>query len=252
MKLSIIVPAHNRERYIGAALRSLLRQRDDASLDIIVVDDGSTDGTSEIIETMMHDAPEIRLFRQPQKKGVSAARNLALRQLPPDTEFVSFLDSDDVSPAGRFSTDLAYFGADPGLDLTYSQICEIDRIDDEKLEPAEDCRVRISRGIQLAAGIYRRELIDALGGFDEGFVQAEDTDFLFRLFERSPRYVFPETIAVYYRRHAESLTAHRREMRSEFLRACLKSTLRRKRDPSLENPYPLVNMTDPNVEGSRT
>lgn len=252
MKLSVVVPAHNRERYIGAALRSLLHQRDDASLDIIVVDDGSTDATAEVVEAMMRDAPEIRFFRQPRNKGVSAARNVGLRQLLPDTELVSFLDSDDVSPAGRFRTDLAHFRADPGLDLIYSQIYEVDRIDDETLEPAEGCRFRISRGIQLAAGIYRRKLIDALGGFDESFVQAEDTDYLFRLFEQNPRHLFPDTIAVYYRRHPESLTAHRPEMRREFLRACLKSTLRRKRNPSLENPYPLVNIADPHLEGSRT
>lgn len=251
MKLSVIMPAHNRERYVGQALRSLLRQRSDARLDIIVVDDGSTDGTTKVVESLMREAPEIRLLQQPRRSGVSAARNAGLRHLRPDTEVVSFLDSDDVSPAARFSADLVHFHADPSLDLTYGQICEIDRVDDEKLEPAKDCRIRISRGIQLAAGIFRRELIDAVGRFDEDFVQAEDTDYLFRLFERNPRYAFTDTIAVYYRRHAESLTAHRSEMRREFLRACLKSTLRRKRDPSLENPYPLVNVTGPEGEGSQ-
>ena len=242
MKLSVIIPAYNRQQYVGSALRSLLRQRAEIDLDIIVVDDGSTDGTTEIIESFKRESPQIRLFRQPNK-GVSAARNTGLRHVPPDAELVSFLDSDDVSPAGRFKTDLAYFHADRSLDLTYSQICEIDLIDDETLEPAAGSASRICRGIQVAAGIYRRELIEALSGFDEGFVQAEDTDFLFRLFERNPRCAFTDTVAVYYRRHVDSLTAHRSEMRREFLRACLKSTIRRKRDPSLENPYPLVNIT---------
>ena len=242
MKLSVIIPAYNRQRYVGSAVRSLLRQRADVDLDIIVVDDGSTDGTIEIIESLAREAPEIRPFRQPNK-GVAAARNAGLSHLPPDAELVSFLDSDDVSPAGRFKADLACFHADGSLDLTYSQICEIDLIDDETLEPAAGSSSRIFRGVQVAAGIYRRALIEALGGFDESFVQAEDTDFLFRLFERNPHCAVTETVAVYYRRHIDSLTADRSEMRRQFVRACLRSTIRRKRDPSLENPYPLVNIT---------
>lgn len=241
MKLSVIIPAYNRQRYVGSAVRSLLRQRADVDLDIIVIDDGSTDATADIVEALKNEAPEIRFFRQPNK-GVSAARNAGLSHLPADAELVSFLDSDDVSPAGRFKADLACFLADRRVDLTYSQICEIDLIDDETLEPAAGSAPRIFRGVQLAAGIYRRDLVGALGGFDEGFKQAEDTDFLFRLFERNPRCAFTDTVAVYYRRHVDSLTADRVEMCREFMRACLRSTIRRKRNPSLENPYPLVNI----------
>ena len=91
MKLSVIVPTYNRERYVSSALRSLLRQRHEVDLDIVVVDDGSTDGTREIVQSLMRDAPEIRLFTQPNQ-GVSAARNLGLRQMFPTTDFISFLD----------------------------------------------------------------------------------------------------------------------------------------------------------------
>ncbi|TIU56754.1 MAG: glycosyltransferase family 2 protein, partial [Mesorhizobium sp.] len=117
MKLSVIMPVHNREKYVGAALRSLLRQRDGADLDIIVIDDGSIDGSVEVVRSMMSEASCIRLFQQPNM-GVTKARNAGLRQLLPQTGFVSFLDSDDISPAGRFKDDLALFETDPGLDLT--------------------------------------------------------------------------------------------------------------------------------------
>ena len=107
MRLSVIVPVYNRELYVVSALRSLLRQRDAADLDIIVVDDsGSTDGSVDAVRAVMRDAACIRLFQQ-ANRGVASARNAGLRQLLPQTELVSFLDlGRDVSPAGRFKADL--------------------------------------------------------------------------------------------------------------------------------------------------
>src|SRR6266850_4054180 len=126
MKLSVIMPVHNRETYVGAALHSLLRQRDAADLDIIVIDDGSTDGSAEVVRSMMGETASIRLFQQ-ANMGVTRTRNTGLGLLLPETAFVSFLDSDDISPAGRFLADLALFEADPGLELSYSRMTLVDR-----------------------------------------------------------------------------------------------------------------------------
>ncbi len=182
------------------------------------------------------------MFRQPNG-GVASARNTGLKNLLPETELVSFLDSDDVSPAGRFRREAALLQADRRLDLTYAQICETDLIDDEILEPADGSNQYVLRAVQLGSGLYRRELIDALGGFDEEFVQGEDMDYLFRLFERGPRCDFSDEIAVYYRRHADNVTADRAGMRRAFMRACVKSTSRRRLDPNLANPYVPLNLT---------
>lgn len=250
MKLSVIVPTFNRERYVGAALRSLLRQRHDVELDIVVVDDGSTDSTVDVVTSYMREAPQIRLFTQ-ANKGVASARNAGLAQIGSDADFVSFLDSDDVSPPGRFKADLAFFQQDGQLEITYSQVCEIDLIDEDTLAPAEGATSQIFRTVQMAAGIYRRKTIDGLR-FDEEFRQAEDVDFLFRLFERKPRCVFPDTVGVYYRRHWENLTVDRAQMRRSFLQACRKSTQRRRLDPSLGNPYPAVNIAVPEQRAEHT
>jgi len=243
MKLGIVVPVYNRETYVGSALRSVLRQRDAADLDIIVIDDGSTDGTADVIRAFIGDGAPIRLFSQPNA-GVTKARNAGLRQLSDDTEVVSFLDSDDISPAGRFAADLAYFKADPALELTYSYMRMVDLVDEEALEPAEGCDERVFRGIHLSAGIYARGLIDRIGPFDEELAQSEDTDFLFRVFEQHARHVFPDTIALYYRQHPDSLMANRAEVRREFLRACHKSIVRRRRDPSLGSFQDLIKVDE--------
>jgi len=233
MRLSVIMPVYNRVTYVGAALRSLLRQRDAADLDIIVIDDGSTDGSTEAVRAMMDEASCIRLFRQ-ENMGVTRARNSGLRRLKPETELVSFLDSDDISPTGRFAADLNLFLRDPSLELTYSRMMLVDRIDDETLEPTRDSNTITVRGIHLSAAIFSRRLVDRIGGFDEDFVQAEDTDFLLRSFEVGPRYALPDTLALYYRRHAGNMTRQEDVQSREFMRAIFKSMKRRRANPSLK------------------
>lgn len=232
MKLSMIMPVYNREHYVGSALRSLLRQRDAADLDIIVIDDGSTDGSADVVRAMMGQTDCIRLFQQ-ANMGVTRTRNNGLRLLLPETAFVSFLDSDDISPAGRFKDDLGCFEADPGLDLTYSRMTLIDLIDDETLEPATDSHSVTVRGIHLSAAIFTRRLVERIGSFDEDFNQAEDTDYLLRAFESGPKYAMPDTVALYYRRHPGNMTREADVPLREFMRAIYKSMKRRKADPSL-------------------
>jgi glycosyltransferase involved in cell wall biosynthesis len=232
VKLSVIMPVYNREKYVCTALRSLLRQRDTVDLDIIVIDDGSTDASVAAMRSLIQETPCIRLFQQ-ANTGVTKARNSGLRQLLPETQLVSFLDSDDISPAGRFKADLACFEADPGLELTYSRMTLVDNIDDETLEPAADSHSITVRGIHLSAGIFARNLVDRIGGFDEDFHQAEDTDYLLRVFESGPRFVMPDTVALYYRRHPGNMTKEKNVPFREFMRAVHKSIKRRKADPSL-------------------
>lgn len=154
MRLSVIMPVYNREQFVGLALRSLLRQREDIDLDIIVIDDGSTDGSAAVIRSLIDEAPCIRLFQQ-INGGVTKARNAGLKQLLPQTRLVSFLDLDDISPIGRFKADLACFEEDPGLDLTYSRMTLIDKIDGETLEPAADSHSITVRGSTCPPGSSR-------------------------------------------------------------------------------------------------
>ncbi|WP_202324908.1 glycosyltransferase family 2 protein [Mesorhizobium sp. 113-3-9] len=247
MKLSVIMPVYNRERYVVSALRSLVRQRDAADLDIIVIDDGSTDGSAEAVRSMMGENPCIRLFRQ-ENMGVARTRNAGLRQLPADAEFVSFLDSDDISLAGRFKTDLARFGANPGLELTYSLMTLVDRIDDERLEPAVDSRTMTLRGISLSTALFRRRLVERTGQFDEEFEQAEDTDYLLRVFETGPSYELLDTVAIYYRRHAGNATREHDVRVRNHLRVVHKSMRRRKADPSLREVQGIFELKSPSAD----
>lgn len=88
--VSIIVPIYNREEYIGRAIQSILQQTYD-KYEIIVVDDGSTDNTYQVIQQITDD--RIRYIRLEQNQGVGHARNVGIRESKYD--YIAFLDSDD-------------------------------------------------------------------------------------------------------------------------------------------------------------
>jgi glycosyltransferase involved in cell wall biosynthesis len=237
------MPLYNRERMVGSALRSLLRPAEAADLEVIVVDDGSSDGSAAAVRSIGRQDGRVRLVSQAHA-GVTVARNRGLRELHRDAKLVTFLDSDDISPAGRIARDLKYFRNDRDLDVVYGRMMLVDAIDDGRLLPAEGCRSVTVRGVSLSAGIFRRQWCDRLGGFDEEFAGAEDTDFLFRLFELSPKTLLTDTVSVIYRRHAGNLTKQTELMRRSVMLALHKSIKRRRADPGLA---PLKDIFDINA-----
>ena len=94
--VSVIIPVYNVERYLKKSLNSVLSQTY-GKLDIIAVNDGSTDGSLAILEAMESRDSRLRVITQPNG-GLSAARNKALASLLPETEFITFVDSDDWLP----------------------------------------------------------------------------------------------------------------------------------------------------------
>ena len=91
-KVSLVIPCYNAEEYIERAIASVYAE-EYPSVELIVVDDGSTDGSAEIVEQMITDEPHVRLIRQPNA-GVSAARNRAIEMA--QGEWVALLDGDDL------------------------------------------------------------------------------------------------------------------------------------------------------------
>jgi glycosyltransferase involved in cell wall biosynthesis len=232
MKTTVIIPTYNRAALLERAIASLLRQTCDADLDILVIDDGSQDETQEVLTRLCHSHAEIRAVRR-ANGGVTAARNTGLANLLPETEFVTFLDSDDISPVGRFARDLPRFAADPILDFTYGRMMLVDQIDEVNLVPTADSRKVEVVGIHLSAAIFRRDLVDRIGPFDEDFRQAEDTDYLLRIFESGARFEQTETLCLYYRRHEYNMTRDTNLARRSFSAAILKSVQRRKNNHSI-------------------
>jgi glycosyltransferase involved in cell wall biosynthesis len=224
MKISIHMPAYNAEATIASALTSLLRQRDAGQVEIVVVDDGSTDRTCEIVRDIAATAPEIKLIRI-DHSGISKARNAGLRAMAPDADVVGFLDADDLSPEERYARDVAMLEADPGLQVILSRVRFFDREDAAKLAPSAGSRAVDGRIVHLGATLLRRKLLDGVE-FDETLMQSEDLDFMLRILEPRPRYALSDEIGVYYRKNHGSITENRRQVRQELMKALFRARKR--------------------------
>lgn len=110
--VSVIIPAYNARDFVLDAIASVKAQQHPA-LEIILIDDGSTDGTAELVAA---NAPEVRIIRQ-DNAGVAAARNTGL--LAARGDFITFVDADDGWFPGKLQAQLEYLGAHPEVGLVF-------------------------------------------------------------------------------------------------------------------------------------
>jgi len=173
--VSVIVPTYNRRAMVREAVASVLAQRD-AHFELIVVDDGSTDGTSEMLSGLSRVTVE-----RTERRGPAAARNhgVALASAP----LIAFLDSDDLWAPDKLVRQLAFMREFP--DCAISQTDEVWIRDGRRVNPglrhlkrAGDIFLDSLQTclISPSAVILKTDLFRALGGFDEDLAAAEDYD----------------------------------------------------------------------------
>jgi GT2 family glycosyltransferase len=205
-KVSIIMPAYNTRRFIGAAIASIRAQRF-PGWELIIVDDGSTDGTAEEAKAL---APEAIVIRQ-QNGGPGRARNTAIAHAR--APLLAFLDSDDEWCPGLLHSLVAYADRFPAAGLVSGRLEGPNRFDahaDETTPPRDRfCdifhhRYQISSGTVLA----RRHCIDEAGGFDDRReIYVEDWDLWLRIAARHPIGYVPQAML----RHSPGLMSSRPE-----------------------------------------
>lgn len=186
--LTVVVPAYNAGAYLRIAVDSLLAERL-PGLEIVVVDDGSTDGSPASVERL-----PVRLVRR-ENKGEAAARNAGVKA--GTAPFVTFLDADDVLVPGALSPRLEFLSSNPGEDavggLPSGLIDERGRTLApvfERMSSKYSFPFRLSGAFYRAGNffpvscslyLYRREVFDRVGPYDESLPVAPDCDFHFRL-----------------------------------------------------------------------
>jgi hypothetical protein len=213
LSVCIIVPAYNASAYLAAALDSALNQTRKPH-EIIVVDDGSTDETPEILR--QYAAP-VTVIRQ-SNQGLSAARNAALRQATGDA--IMFLDADDLLLPNCIEDTISVLEQNPAVDVVYSDVRLIDQQGRElgvfsDLYPGErpcghvlgELGYRWSV-ITVSSTTVRRSAMQDIE-FDEGLSSsAEDFEMWRRLAARS-QFQYLDAVTACYRHHAGQITAIR-------------------------------------------
>lgn len=220
--VSVVIPAHNSRRYIVETLDSILAQRH-RPLEILVVDDGSTDSTAQMVRGY---TPEVRLIEQEQR-GHPAARNTGIRAAA--GEFLAFLDHDDLWSPDKLERQLASFEQNPALDLVFGHI---QNFFTPEMPPEERKRVAVPLqplpGLLQGAMLARRRSFDQVGLFSEGRAMGDFLDWYGRaMVARMNVRMLPETV-VYRRIHANNYQRTHKHQRGQYLRA-VKDLLDRRR-----------------------
>ena len=205
-KISVVMPCFNAANYVENAVRSALGQ-DHGDVELIVVDDGSTDGSREILARLAAEHAGRLTLLSTDRKGPYPARNLALRHAKGD--FVAFLDADDYWAENCLSTlrralrehdaDLAYCGwQNVGEGAPGTNPCV--PADYFALDPVE--QFLRSCPWPIHAALVRREVIDAVGGFSERLFSSMDYDLWLRVLAHTRNVARVPAVLAYYRWHS--------------------------------------------------
>lgn len=202
--VSVIIPTYDRVGLLGAALDSVAAQTFQ-DLEIVIVDDGSTDGTREYVASR---SERIRYFWQPNQ-GVAEARNHGLRVI--HSEFVAFLDSDDLWQPTFLQDTVGMLRRDPSLSLVYTRFTSTNNAGrvlpgHNKIPFAGDVTLPLfaSTFIHTSAVVARSHVIRDAGGFDGRLSHNEDYDLWLRLSLRHRFGLIADPLCI-RRCHPESL-----------------------------------------------
>ncbi len=208
--VSVIIPTYNRADLIVEAIHSVLAQTYQ-DLELIVVDDGSTDGTREAVAPYVQRSNGRVRYVYQENQGLSAARNTGCRLAR--GQYLAFLDSDDLWKPEKLAVQVPVLDADPTVGLVSSMAETIDARNTRVLgrkpkHPAgTTLREMVTQGTQPPSSfVVRREAIEGIGCFDpeirRGF---EDVDLCFRLARRW-KFVCLNDVLIRYRMHESNLT----------------------------------------------
>jgi glycosyltransferase involved in cell wall biosynthesis len=219
--VSVITPVYNRPTLVVDSLETVLAQSH-RPLESIAVDDGSTDDTADALRRCFGEA--VRVVQQPHL-GVAAARNRGLCEAR--GQWIAFLDSDDLWLAGALEQAVAHLRAHSGCWIAQGR-AEVFGASCERgarwLAPTQ--RGRLHRPM-LGSMVFRREVFEIVGGFDESLAFAEEIDWLARAQEHGIR---PEPIdadVLRYRVHAGNMTHDNATLRAFVLTAVNRARARR-------------------------
>lgn len=196
--LSVVMPVYNGEKHLQEAVDSVLQQTF-SEFELIIIDDGSTDGSVKIIQQLSD--PRIRVLRNDSNKGISYTRNRGLEEAR--GEFLAWMDCDDLISPDRFEKQLAYLKRHPLVGICGSWLT---RFDENKSEvsksPTDHAAIKalllFKPALWNATAMYRLDRIKKAGlSFDTRLTVAEDYDFYWEACRKLPVANIPESLYFY-------------------------------------------------------
>jgi glycosyltransferase involved in cell wall biosynthesis len=206
LRVSAIIPVHNGAPFLADAIASV-RAQDSPSLEILVVDDGSTDDTAAVAASF---GSQVRYVFQ-ENRGPAAARNRGIEAASGDV--MAFLDADDLWTVNRLEPLLAVLRLRPDVDIVMGHSRSFDDGQPMPLATGVELAPESRRAPRppflaflIGSAIVRRSLLERIGGFDETLRFGEDVEWFMRAREEGARIRVLKLVALLYRVHAGSFT----------------------------------------------
>ena len=199
-KVSIIIPTYNSERFLQATLDSVLNQTY-TDFEIVAVDDGSTDGTKDILSACSD--PRLRVFFE-EHAGCVANYNRCLSHV--EGEYIAVLDHDDIMLPERLERQVAFLDSNTGIYLlgsSYEIIDEEGKVLDRKPMPVGKGNVKkyemVFNAVQHPTVMYRKQLVDFIGVYNEAYYPSHDSEFILRAITQHSADNLPEVLTQWRR-----------------------------------------------------
>jgi glycosyltransferase involved in cell wall biosynthesis len=219
--VSVVIPVFNGERFLREAVQSVLDQQY-APLEIIIVDDGSTDGTATVARSL----PEaVRYLHQPNQ-GPAAARNRGIEQA--QGGLIAFADADDLWPPAKLELQLPYLINDPGVEIVMGRVQLL----------SETGLTESAFSVNLGCAVIRKSVFDRVGLFDETMRYSEDVDWFMRARESGAAIMTIDAVTLFYRQHEQNMTRGKSTSELNVLKALKRSLDRRRERASVAAALP--------------
>lgn len=218
--VTVVIPAFNAEAFIAEAIESVLAQDHD-SVEVVVVDDGSTDRTAAIASRY-----SVTCIRQ-ENAGQAAARNTGVAAA--SGSLVSFLDADDLWMASKLSVEVSYLLAHPGIDYVLVRM-QRSLLPGAPWPPGTPASwfTEPQPGTLPSAGLVRRSTLERVGPFDIRFAHGSDTEWQARAADAGVRWTVLPDVLVQYRIHGANSSYDNVGMKREMLELLRESVARKR------------------------
>lgn len=198
--ISIIIPCYNSSKTIVRALDSVKNQTSKCPIEIIVINDGSTDNSLSLIEDYKRNNPEINLqIIDKSNGGVSSARNAGLKNS--SGNYIALLDSDDEWLPDKLEKQMNFLRQNPNVYFIggslYRRKVKLGFKEIKKPERIKIKDILITMNPQTSTALFRRSVIDKIGFYNENLSHGEDGDMWYRIFSKFESWVIPDELVIF-------------------------------------------------------
>ena len=225
--VSVVIPVFNGEKLLREAVESVreavhVLDQKYSPVEIIIVDDGSTDGTAGVAQSFT-DA--VRYVHQ-TNQGPAAARNRGIEQA--QGNLIAFADADDLWPANKLELQLPYLLRDSATDIVLGRIQQVLLSETGSGQTQAQEFAEPAFSVNLGSAVIRKSVFERVGLFDETMRYSEDVDWFMRAREAGVAIVTIEAVTLFYRQHEQNMTRGKSTSELNVLKALKKSLDRRR------------------------